>query len=61
MDDKMRDKVKKEAGLAIDKAAKESRGREIPVESVEVSVKVRGPAGKETSTTVVVEPDRPKK
>lgn len=58
MDDKMKEKVKREVGLAVDRVAKESRGREIPVQTVEVSVRVSGPGGKQATTRILVEPDR---
>lgn len=58
MDDRTREKVKKEVGLAVDRVAKESRGKEIQVHSVEVSVRVTGPGGKQATTRIVVEPDK---
>lgn len=61
MDEKLTKKVKEAVGGAVEEAARESRGREIPVEKVEVSVKVKGPRGREVSRTVEVVPDPPPK
>ncbi len=58
MDDKTREKIKKEVGLAVDRVAKESRDREISVQTVEVSVKVTSPGGNQVTTRILVEPDK---